>query len=267
VEQKVVLLKQIKDDIDNDRATSVVFDRETPVFSRPYQIGIELNYTQGDTVVITSSANGESTTSTSWLKDINSVWSPYSIALGANIAMEIKPIVGVNPSVQVSASKLLVYPGEEVTLNGRGASIFVWNSDDGSVNNVAGPQLVVKPTKTTTYTTTGSGLPLCNAIANTIIYVRENVVGIEREYLESGVQLYPNPGSGKLNLIIENEYQGEVSVRMQSILGTTVLPNSEFLKFEQRHSITFDATHLSQGVYLLQIRMGNTIIVKKWLKK
>lgn len=267
VEQKVVLLKQIKDDIDNDRATSVVFDRETPVFSRPYQIGIELNYTQGDTVVITSSANGESTTSTSWLKDINSVWSPYSIALGANIAMEIKPIVGVNPSVQVSASKLLVYPGEEVTLNGRGASIFVWNSDDGSVNNVAGPQLVVKPTKTTTYTTTGSGLPLCNAIANTIIYVRENVVGIEREYLESGVQLYPNPGSGKLNLIIENEYQGQVSVRMQSILGTTVLPNSEFLKFEQRHSITFDATHLSQGVYLLQIRMGNTIIVKKWMKK
>lgn len=267
VEQKVVLLKQIKDDIDNDRATSVVFDRESPVFSRPYQIGIELNYATGDTVVITSSANGESTTSTSWLQDTNNVWSPYSIALGANIAMEIKPIVGVNPSVQVSASKLLVYPGEEVTLNGRGASIFVWNSDDGSVNNVAGPQLVVKPTKTTTYTTTGSGLPLCNAIANTIIYVRENVVGIEREYSEGNVQLYPNPGSGKLNLIIENEYRGEVSVRMQSILGTTVLPNCEFQKSEQRHSITLDATHLPQGVYLLQIRMGDNKIVKKWLKK
>jgi hypothetical protein len=35
VEQKVVLLKQIQDDIDNNQATSIVFDRETPVFSRP----------------------------------------------------------------------------------------------------------------------------------------------------------------------------------------------------------------------------------------
>ena len=267
VEQKIVLLKQIKDDIDNNRATSIVFDRETPVFSRPFQIGIELKYNTGDSLAIISSANGEATTSTSWLQDQNGVWSPYSIALGANVAMNIKPIVGVNPSVQVSASKLLVYPGEEVILNGRGASIFVWNSDDGTVNNVAGPQLVVKPTKTTAYTTTGSGLPLCNASANTIIYIRDNVVGVEKESLENSVQLYPNPGTGKLNLTLENDYRGEVGVRLQSMLGTTVLPNALYQKAEQQYNVTLDATHLPSGIYLVQIRMGDNIVIKKWLKK
>jgi len=267
IEQKVVLLKQIKDDIDQNRATSIVFDRESPVFSRAFQIGIELNYSKGDTVVIASSANGESTTATSWLKDTNDIWSPFAIALGANVAMNIKPIVGVNPSVQVSASKLLVYPGEEVILNGRGASIFVWNSDDGVVKNVAGPQLVVKPMKTTTYTTTGSGLPLCNAVANTIIYVRDNVVGVEGDNWGESIQLYPNPGSGTLNLTLENAYRGDLSVRMQSIVGTIVIPVTQYQKYDAQYSISLDASQLPQGLYLVQVSMGDKVVVKKWLKK
>jgi len=267
VEQKVVLLKQIQDDLDNDRATSIVFDRETPVFSRPYQIGVEFNYADSDTVAITSSANGEANNATSWLKDAGGVWTPYSIALGANIAMSIKPIVGVNPSVQVSASKLLVYPGEEVILNGKGASIFVWKSDDGVVNNFAGPQLVAKPTKTTTYTTTGSGLPLCNTEAKTTIYIRDNVVGIKNEYRADDIHIYPNPGTGKLNVTLENSYLGEVSIRMISLWGRDVLPITRFQKTGSQSQITLNSESVPQGMYIIQVVMGDNLIIKKWLKQ
>ncbi|MDZ7647606.1 MAG: hypothetical protein U5K54_10770 [Cytophagales bacterium] len=102
--------------------------------------------------------------------------------------------------MQVSASKLLVYPGEEVILNGKGAGISVWNSDDGVVNNFAGPQLVVKPTKTTTYTTTGSGLPLCNTEAKTTIYIRDNVVGVKNEYRAEDIQFMRIPEPENLML-------------------------------------------------------------------
>ncbi|MBL7877793.1 MAG: T9SS type A sorting domain-containing protein [Cyclobacteriaceae bacterium] len=267
VEQKVVLLKQIQDDLANNRVTSIVFDRETPVFSRPFQVGVELNYTNEDSVAITSSANGEATSSTSWLKDASGVWTPYSIAFGANIAMAIKPIVGVNPSVQVSASKLLVYPGEEVILNGKGASIFVWNSDDGVVNNFAGPQLVAKPTKTTTYTTTGSGLPLCNTEAKTTIYVRDNVVGVKSEYRAEDIQVYPNPGTGKLNVTLENSYRGEVSVKVVSIWGKDALPITRFQKTSTQSQITLNSEGVPQGMYIIQVAMGDTLIIKKWVKQ
>ncbi|MBK7653310.1 MAG: T9SS type A sorting domain-containing protein [Flammeovirgaceae bacterium] len=262
VEQKVVLLKQIQDDIDNNQATSIVFDRETPVFSRPYQIGVEFNYADGDTVAITSSANGEANNATSWLKDASGVWTPYSIALGANIAMSIRPIVGVNPSVQISASKLLVYPGEEVILNGKGASIFVWNSDDGVVNNFAGPQLVARPTKTTTYTTTGSGLPLCNTEAKTTIYIRDNVVGIKNEYRADDIHIYPNPGTGKLNVTLENSYLGEVSIRMISLWGRDVLPITRFQKTGSQSQITLNSESVPQGMYIIQVAMGDNLIIK-----
>jgi PKD repeat protein len=267
VEQKVVLLKQIAEDIAANRPTSIVFDRETPVFSRPYHIGVELNYNAADSLAIVSSANGEATNSTSWLQSQSGVWEKYTIALGANIAMDIKPVVGVNPSVQVSASKLIVNPGEEVILNGKGASIFVWSSDDGVVNNVAGPQLIVKPTKTTTYTATGSGLPLCNETATTTIYVYENIVGVEEEIFKEGVGLYPNPGTGKLNVVLENSYRGKVSIQLLSITGSSVITPVSVWKYSNKLDVEVDNTlPLQAGAYLVKIKIGEKIVTKKWLK-
>ncbi len=194
IERKEVLLRQIEDDVANDRATTVTFDRLTPIFSRPFHIGLEITYAQGDTVAVTSSANGEATNATSWVQNASGQWQLFTIAFGANVAMDIQPLVGANPSVQLSASKLIVYPGEEVVLNGQGASIFVWDADDGSVQDFTGPQLVVNPTEQTTYTIVGSGLDLCNATASTTIYIRESVVGIEETSISGEVSLYPNPG-------------------------------------------------------------------------
>ena len=181
IERKVVSLKQIQDDILQNQPTSIVFDRETPVFGKPFQVGIELTY-EGDSLAIVSSANGEAVEATSWMKNVNGSWEKFSIAFGANIAMDIQPVVGMNPSVQVSASNTIVYPGQEVILNGRGASIFVWNADDGSVTGSTGPQLIVNPNETTTYTTTGSGLELCNNKANTTIYVSNQITGTEENH-------------------------------------------------------------------------------------
>ncbi|MGC3946626.1 MAG: hypothetical protein QM762_19240 [Chryseolinea sp.] len=97
----------------------------------------------------------------------------------------------------MSASKVLIYPGEQVVLNGQGASIFVWNADDGSVTNHTGPQLVVNPRQEVTYTTTGSGLDLCNNTATTTIYIRQDVVAVESDP-ENGVSLSPNRDPSRL---------------------------------------------------------------------
>lgn len=265
IERKVVLLKQIQEDISNGVVTSITFDRETPVFNKPFQVGIELDYTQGDSLAIESSADGEALTATSWLQNKDGDWSPYAIVYGANIAMNIEPFVGMNPSVQVSTSKQLIYPGEEVILNGRGASIFSWDSSDGNIENALGPQLIVYPSATTTYLTTGSGLELCNNTASTTIYVRESIVGTEEETLEKSCSLYPNPGLNEVSIQLNNQIQGIATIEMQSVLGT-VLSREQHNKEQRSLEVKLSTQDLKPGVYLIQITLNKTSIVKKWIK-
>ena len=266
IERKEVLFKQIKEDINNNRATTITFDRLTPIFSKAFHIGIELTYAAGDTLAVVSSADGQSTKSTSWVQDQSGQWSLMTIAYGANIAMDIQPVVGANPSVQVSATKQLIYPGEEVRLNGQGASIFVWNSDDGAVDNVAGPQLIVNPTKQTTYITTGSGLDLCNTTTSTTIYIREVIVGIEPAPLMTGISVYPNPGSSTLSVTMDNDYEGDVTIGMQSALGVAVNQNVLIKKQSKIVQASFETIALQPGVYLVVISMGKSTAIKKWIK-
>lgn len=266
IERKEVLLKQIKDDIANNRPTSITFDRETPVSGKTFHVGFEIGYAKGDTLAVISSADGEATNATSWLRNSSGMWSPYSIAYGANIAMNIQPLVGMNPSVQVAASKILINPGEEVTLNGRGASIFVWNAADGSVQNLLGPQIKVRPSVTTTYTTSGSGLDLCNNQATTTIYARAGTVTAVEDALDKELQIYPTPGTTALNITFENSLRGEIGIQLRTVFGQ-IVHDSRFSKDQQQFMETIDTTPLATGVYLINVSSGGRTYVKKWIKK
>jgi hypothetical protein len=180
--------------------------------------------------------------------------------------MNIEPIIGMNPSVQVSASEQLVYPGEEVTLNGRGASIFVWNTDDGTVHNYSGPQLTIHPKTTTVVTTAGSGLELCNKTATTTIYIRENVAGADDGIAASSITLYPNPGQNILNIAMENSFRGDVRLQVQSIIGTEIYPTVGLKKQDEKLIHTINTSSLSPGIYFIKIDLAGKTVIKKWIK-
>jgi len=264
IETKQVSLRQIKEDIQQDAYTTITFDRLTPVFSRPFQVGVQIKYNGGDSLAIISTANGESTTATSWLQDSNGIWGRYSNTLGANIALDIQPIVGVKPSTQISSSKVSVTPGTEVILNGAGASIFVWSASNGTVTNYTGPQLIVHPFETTTYTVTGSGLDLCNATATQKVYVSGVVANIEED-VKNSFTLSPNPGASSLNIGMNNDYHGDITIRITSPLAQVTREYT--LRKETDHAETsIDTTDLKAGVYLIIFHLGQNKIVKKWVK-
>lgn len=264
IERKTVLLQQIAADVAANRPTTIYFDRETPVFGRPYQVGLELAYA-GDTLAIRSSANGQSTGVTSWLKTQAGVWTPYTIELGANIAMDIAPIVGMKPSVQVSSSALLVNPGQQVILNGKGASIFVWNADNGSVVNYTGPQLIVNPIQTTTYVTTGSGLDLCNDTASTTIFVSGDVVGVENEPIESQISMHPNPGK-ELTVNIRNGKIGSVIITVRNLAGQ-IQHKDSLTKSGEELTYVPDLNLIPAGMYVLSIEHAGRTSHHKWIKQ
>lgn len=264
IEQKTVLLKEIAEDIANNRATDITFDRETPVFSRPFHVGVELTYA-GDSIAVESSANGESTSLTSYVESAEGIWQPYSIAYGANIALNIVPIVGMNPSVQVASSKILINPAEEVILTARGASIFQWNASDNSVSNVLGPQLIVRPVVTTVYETSGSGLDLCNATAFTTVFVREGAITGVNELMETDVTLYPNPGRDAFNVRFENAYRGDVQMEVRSTLNQVICSRSES-KTQDLFDSRIEMSALPAGVYITTVKVGNNTVYLKWVR-
>ncbi len=178
--------------------------------------------------------------------------------------MNIEPFVGMKPSVQVSSSALLINPGQQVVLNGRGASIFVWNADNGSVVNYTGPQLIVNPVQTTTYITTGSGLDLCNETASTTVFVSGDVVGVEEEPNDAQLSIYPNPGK-ELTIIIENKRIGPVKITLQSMTGQTH-HTGDIQKTNSVLQHSVDVSRLPAGMYLISIDQVGSVIHRKWIK-
>jgi hypothetical protein len=125
---------------------------------------------------------------------------------------------------------------------------------------------VVYPTKQTTYITEGSGLDLCTTTAYTTIYIRSDVTGPEEEPGASGISLAPNPGSNALNVIIDNDYTGDLSVHINSSLGIEATSPMTFNKSERSVTVPVETSSLRSGIYVVVIRMGSNLVYKKWLK-
>ncbi|WP_215225979.1 S8 family serine peptidase [Echinicola shivajiensis] len=80
-----------------------------------------------------------------------------------------------------------------------------------------------------------------------------------------GIFIGPNPTTGKVNLRINNDYQGELELAVYSIGGRKVSSKSVY---KQQKDELYEY-HLSQpsGVYLFTIKMGDLVLRSKVIKK
>jgi PKD repeat protein len=263
LERKEVLLSRIQQDINNGEATTVTFDRNIPLFGRGFHIGIELAY-DGDTVALVTTRNGESVFNTSWQQDSTGRWESFSVKRGYNIAHDITANVGMQPSVQVSASSLIINPGETVTLNARGASLFSWQASSGNLSTSLGPQVIANPLETTTYTVTGGGLDLCRTEASVTIVVRGSV-STPPEEQSRALQLFPNPSAGKYMLALNNNQTGAVKIEVYNAIGNQVFALQD-VKSATDYEKNLDLTALPNGVYVVAFTLDNQTIWKKIVK-
>lgn len=94
----------------------------------------------------------------------------------------------------------------------------------------------------------------CTAISNRIpLYI-----GIEDIKLLSAVKLYPNPVTDKLN--IESSQSQTISLTLTDLQGRTIRNNT----FEQGTG-SIDVSDVAKGMYLIQLRSGDEVQVRKVL--
>ncbi|MRS65752.1 PKD domain-containing protein [Larkinella terrae] len=264
LETKEVPLRTILEDVANNRATKVTFDRNVPLSGLGYHIGIELKYAAGDTVALVTTKNGESVFATAWKQNAKGDWARYADSLGINVAHDISARVGMKSSVQVAASAQFVGAGEAVTLNARGASIFNWTG--ANLSSTLGAQVIARPTQTTSYTVTGSGMELCDSTATARIFVRAGAVtGIPTSLPDQLLTVSPNPSDGLTTLTFRNALRGLTTLSVRNVAGMEVL-KQQFQKTDDGFERSLDLRTVPSGMYLIEVRIGTQVIRKKIVK-
>jgi photosystem II stability/assembly factor-like uncharacterized protein len=96
-----------------------------------------------------------------------------------------------------------------------------------------------------------------------------NMVDVRDKILESSseVKLYPNPSNGVFNIVIENDYFGELQFQIYDINGRQI-KNVKIMKTTLNYSTSINLDNINAGTYFMHTLMGgkkttNKIIVRK----
>ena len=264
LEQKDVPLRVILDDVANNRPTTVTFERNVPLSGLPFHIGVVFPYVAGDTVAVVTTQNGQSTFATSWRQNRQGNWLRYADSLGLNVAHNITARIGMKSSVQVASSALFISPGETVTLNARGASVFTWAGS--SLNTTLGPQVVAQPTQTTSYTVSGSGTDLCSTSAVVTVNVRAGTVTAIAEPVDPDLTVSPNPSDGPMMVSLSSPQRGLLTLSVRGLTGAEIV-RQKHQKNVELFQQPLDLRTVPAGLYVLELQVDGVTFRRKLLKQ
>ena len=86
--------------------------------------------------------------------------------------------------------------------------------------------------------------------------------GIEDAYLQSTLDIFPNPATDELTVQIPEEIRGATTVSFYNLLGEEILQRS-MTNGEQKMVLNIKSAKLSPGVYLVKVVNGERLAMKK----
>lgn len=122
--------------------------------------------------------------------------------------------VNPTPTVSVSANPSILCTGNSSTLTASGANNYTWS------NSTTGPNTIVSPTATTSYTVTGTNLSGC---VNSAVITQSvsTCTGLNEHSPEVNFSVYPNPSNGMIKILIQNLPDNTV-ISLINAIGQTV---------------------------------------------
>lgn len=99
------------------------------------------------------------------------------------------------------------------------------------------------------------------------LYVKDNsVIGIDENDLDFGVNIYPNPTNNQITIDFNLLDATEVSLEILDAIGRVVASHNIGNLPNGFQSITLNVANLSNGLYLCNIKAGETKIFKRVIK-
>ncbi len=84
---------------------------------------------------------------------------------------------------------------------------------------------------------------------------------------ENGVRVFPNPFSDKTTLLLSTSEKGAALLSVSNMLGQQVFSSSTRIESGTTNPLSIDLSKEASGVYLYQLRAGNTVYCGKLVKE
>ena len=88
---------------------------------------------------------------------------------------------------------------------------------------------------------------------------------VESIFSDINFNIYPNPTNSTTTLFLNLDSKKEVSVSIMSIEGK-IIAQGNYGTMYGSHSLTFDVSNLSEGIYIVEAVIGQDVIIKKFIK-
>lgn len=157
------------------------------------------------------------------------------------------------PSMSVSASSSSICVGEQATLTATGAPNINWNP------GTSGTSITVSPVVTTIYSVTGTMGTGCSKTV-TFSLVVDPCTGIDEKFKETfQLSLFPIPSSDLIRM--------NASVVIEELIISDLQGREIFSLHPHSLETILDISGLSDGVYTISVRNGDTITFRKMIKE
>ena len=102
----------------------------------------------------------------------------------------------------------------------------------------------------------------CNTSRTEVIGTDTCFVGLNDLFAGGGLEVYPNPTSGKFEVKFNTEDAMNFTVRITDPIGKNFV-SENFEKFSGEFKRSYDLSKLAKGIYLLEIKSGDKSVSKK----
>ncbi len=175
-------------------------------------------------------------------------------------------------TVVVSANPMASFTWVESTLNtinftntSSGSTTYSWYFGDGTNSTVLNPthtyiDSLAGDYQVTLIATNDAGC--IDSIANTI---HTSGLGVEENFQESKLKVYPNPANSKINIDFTGENSSFYTVKMTNLLGERVIQKT-VPKGNKGFQKTIDISNLPTGVYILEVEFDDNHYTQRVIK-
>ena len=162
-----------------------------------------------------------------------------------------------SPTVTANVSSQAICVGETTTLNASGANTYQWvNATPATL--LSGTGLVFYGTTPAAYSwvVTGTDANGCQGTTNVNLTV-DACLGINEATANSGVSVYPNPTTGKLNVVTSSA---------SAVAVVTDMTGRVVLSQDVKANDQLDLSNLANGVYYVRVAGNNGTSTVKVVK-
>jgi len=175
----------------------------------------------------------------------------------------LQQIVNADPFIATAIIPDTMYVNVAALLDNTspGAVSSAWDFGDGNVSTLEDPQVTYASVGVYTVlleTTHSNGC--IDVVTHTVTVLPISSVGDPDEE-QISVQLFPVPSDGPVQLVINHPTAEDLSIRAYNSLGQLIFKWSDQSDGDFSKELNFE--HLTSGIYLLQIHVGDQLVSKR----